>query len=164
MSLDISLKVETPVITTSTGIYVKNNGSTKELSIKEVKEKFPDTDIELKTSVSEYVYETNITHNLTTMADKAGLYEALWRPHRLSINYDVPEGEHELEWAFEEANVTKAEDIIEIVKEGLNKLKANPSFYKKFNAQNGWGTYEQFVPWLEEYLENYPEAVIEVSR
>lgn len=26
------------------------------------------------------VFETNITHNLNTMADKAGIYYACWRP------------------------------------------------------------------------------------
>jgi hypothetical protein len=29
------------------------------------------------------VYNANITHNLGKMAEKAGLYETLWRPYRL---------------------------------------------------------------------------------
>jgi len=31
----------------------------------------------------ETLFDTNITHNLTTMADKAGIYYALWRPEEI---------------------------------------------------------------------------------
>jgi len=34
-------------------------------------------------------------------------------------------------------------------------------------TNNGWGLYEDFVPWIERYLaacEEYPEAIIRVSR
>ena len=46
----------------------------------------------------EYVYGANITHNLGQMADKAGIYEALWRPYRLKQGYDIPENNYELEY------------------------------------------------------------------
>ena len=99
------------------------------------------------TEKEEQVYWANITHNLGEMADIAGIYKALWRP--------------------EEINAEKAKDIIDIVEAGLTDLKNRPEYFKQFNSPNGWGMYEHFVPFVEEYLEalkGNPEATIEVSR
>lgn len=96
---------------------------------------------------TEELYTANITHNLNKMADAAGIYEALWRP--------------------EEKGYTVAAHLIRPLTIGLRRLKASPSKYEKFNAENGWGLYENFVPFVEKYLEackEYPEAKIEVSR
>lgn len=93
------------------------------------------------------VYESNITHNLNRMADAAGIYKHLWRP--------------------EEVGVTKAGQLIEPLREGLARLWADPKHFEQFNASNGWGLYEHFVPWVEKYLqacEEYPDAEISVSR
>jgi len=93
------------------------------------------------------VFSANITHNLGTMADKAGIYYALWRP--------------------EEIKAKKAKDVVEILEKGLKKLKAKPAYYKKFNSSNGWGMYKHFVPFVEEILEackKYPNAKIYISR
>ena len=78
-------------------------------------------------------YWANITHNLTEMADKAGMYLALWHPERLTPN-------------------PKASDIVPIIEKGLADLKARPDYFKQFNATNGWGMYENFVPFVEKYL------------
>lgn len=99
------------------------------------------------TEQEEQVYWANITHNLGEMADKAGIYKALWRP--------------------EEINAEKAKDIIDIIETGLTDLKARPEYFKQFNSPNGWGMYEHFVPFVDEYLQalkQNPEATIEVSR
>ena len=93
------------------------------------------------------VYSANITHNLVRMADAAGIYEACWRP--------------------EEKGWMHARDIIPTVEEGLKRLKEQPDYFKQFNAANGWGLYEHFVPWVERYLDalkKYPSATISVSR
>lgn len=93
------------------------------------------------------VYWANITHNLNKMAMEAGIYEALWRP--------------------EEIGVTKAVELIEPLTVGLEKLKADPEHYEQFNAPNGWGMYEHFVPFVEKYLEackENPDADVNVSR
>lgn len=92
------------------------------------------------------VFDNNITHNLTKMADKAGIYKALWHPR--------------------EINASHAKDIIEVLEKGLRKLKANPSYFKQFNASNGWGMYKHFVPFVEECLKackKYPNAEIQTS-
>lgn len=93
------------------------------------------------------VYDANITHNLGQMADKAGIYYALWRPE-------------EKGWKF-------AKDIIKPLEKGLSKLKSKPEYFEKFNSDNGWGLYENFVPFVEKYLNacnHYPNAKISVSR
>ena len=93
------------------------------------------------------VYSANITHNLGKMADKAGIYEALWRP--------------------EERGWTTAREIVPVLDAGLARLKADPAHFEQFNALNGWGLYEHFVEFVEAYLaacRKYPSAVIGVSR
>lgn len=93
------------------------------------------------------VYSANITHNLTEMADAAGIYKACWHP--------------------DEIGVTRARQLIPLLEAGLAKLVADPKHYSKFDAPNGWGTYEHFVPWVARYLEAcraHPEAEVRVSR
>ena len=100
-----------------------------------------------KKKEQETLYEANITHNLGKMASEAGIYEALWRP--------------------EENGAIKAKDIIGKLGLGLDVMKSDREHFEKFNASNGWGLYEHFVPFVEEYLKaciDNPEAIIEVSR
>ena len=92
------------------------------------------------------VMDKNITHNLGRMATAAGIYYALWHP--------------------EEKKYVLASDIIPVLEKGLAKLKKYPAKYKKFNAENGWGLYEHFVPFVEEILagcKQYPNAKIKTS-
>lgn len=93
------------------------------------------------------VYGCNITHNLSEMADKAGIYYHLWRA--------------------DELNITQAKELIEPLEKGLQDMKNRQEYYEQFNSPNGWGVYENFVPWVEKYLEackEYPNAKIVVSR
>lgn len=99
------------------------------------------------TKEDEYVYDSNITHNLGKMAGEAGIYKTIWRP--------------------EEIEKYKAEDIIAMLEAGLADLKARPEHFEQFNSSNGWGMYEHFVPFVEEYLnacKEYPKSLIYVSR
>ena len=93
------------------------------------------------------IFSQNITHNLNKMADKAGIYEACWRP--------------------DEIGITKASQLIPILEKGLYDLKHNPDYFKSFDSPNGWGIYDNFVPWVEKYLDackENPDAKVEVSR
>ena len=104
-------------------------------------------DVYLTKVMPTQVFSANITHNLGKMAKEAGLYECLWRP--------------------DEINVKFAGQIIEPLTRGIDFLKSWPDLFKKFDAPNGWGTYEQFLPWVEEYLQaciDNPDAEISVSR
>jgi hypothetical protein len=115
----------------------------------------------------ECVYSSNITHNLNQMADKAGIYEALWRPYQLKEGYNVPEEDHQAEYDFEENNPVKAYEIIAIIEKGLEDLKSRPEYFKQFNSPNGWGMYDNFVPFVEEYLKackEYPESYVHADR
>ena len=96
---------------------------------------------------TEDFYSANITHNLNKMAGEAGIYKHLWRP--------------------EEIGITQATQLIEPLKAGIALMESDPERFEKFNAPNGWGMYEHFVPWLREYLEaceKYPDATVGVSR
>lgn len=93
------------------------------------------------------VYWANITHNLGKMAAEAGIYQHLWRP--------------------EEIGITKAGQLIEPLRNAVALLKADPARFEQHNSPNGWGMYEHFVPFVEQYLaacvEN-PDATVRVSR
>jgi hypothetical protein len=115
----------------------------------------------------EEVYSANITHNLGKMADEAGLYEALWRPHRLKPGYNILEDDYKTEWEYEDNNPVRAHEIIEIIEKGLEDMKARPKHYEKFNSPNGWGIYHNFVPWIERYLaalKEFPESQVVCDR
>lgn len=93
------------------------------------------------------VYSSNITHNLSRMANEAGIYQALWRS--------------------EEIGITKASQLIQPLEQGLSLMKSDPLRFEKFNAPNGWGMYKHFLPWVEEYLaacKENPDADVSVSR
>jgi hypothetical protein len=104
-------------------------------------------DVTLIRTQSTEVFSANITHNLNIMAEEAGIYNHLWRPEEISIHL--------------------AGELIEPLEIGLKLMKQDPERFKEFDAKNGWGTYEHFIPWIEEYIEackKYPDAVIEISR
>ena len=128
--------------------------------------KYVSYDMETFTPENEQLYWANITHNLGKMAEAAGIYEALWRPYMLHKDYkhfDI----YDEEYQFEQSVTIYAKDIVDIVENGLQKMKNNPEYYSKFNSPNGWGTYENFVPWVERYLaalKEYPESKVEVDR
>jgi hypothetical protein len=100
----------------------------------------------LDLTLSKDVYSCNITHNLNKMAKEAGIYKALWHP--------------------EEVGVWRAEDLIPILTPAIADMKNRPEYYKQFNSPNGWGTYDNFIRFLDELLEMcnvFKTAKIEVS-
>lgn len=93
------------------------------------------------------VYWANITHNLGRMAREAGIYECLWRP--------------------DEYGIKRARQIIRPLRIGLAKMVVDRAKYEAFNAENGWGTWKNFVPWCADYLQacrDHPKAEVRVSR
>jgi len=93
------------------------------------------------------VYDANITHNLGSMAEAAGIYKYLWRP--------------------EELGITRASELIRPLDAGLSLLVSDPAYFEQFNARNGWGSYDNLVSFVSRYLaacrEN-PDAMVESSR
>jgi len=108
---------------------------------------YVDVDTGGKEPIRITVFDANITHNLTEMANEAKIYNYLWRPEELNIQY--------------------AEELIEPLQEGIARMLSNPDRFREFNAPNEWGTYDQLLPWVEEYLEaceKHPKARVEVNR
>jgi hypothetical protein len=149
MSLDVYLRYPGVQNISGPRIFLREDGQTKEISREEWDRRFPDREpvvIECPSDETE-VFSANITHNLGKMADAAGIYQALWRP--------------------EELGITKAGQLVPLLRAGLERLRADPAKFEKFNAPNGWGLYEHFVPWVTKYLqacEDYPDADVSVSR
>ena len=93
------------------------------------------------------VFDANITHNLHSMANEAGIGDHLWNPY--------------------EIDVQKASDLIEPLNKAIMDMEHRPLHYKKFDAYNGWGTYDDFLPWLKNLFEAcklYPNAIIIISK
>lgn len=153
MSLDVYLTIKGVAPSPSgSGIFVREEGETKEISRAEWDEKFPGREPFVVTNEDcedggGEVYWRNITHNLNQMADKAGVYQCLWRP--------------------DENGITKALQLIAPLTEGVLLLKSDPTRFKAFDPPNGRGNYEGLVNFVEEYLkacEKYPDAEVSVSR
>lgn len=98
----------------------------------------------LDISLMEEVHSQNITHNLNKMAYEAGIYQALWHP--------------------KDCGIWNARELAIKLKPAICDMKDRPEHYKRFDSANGWGTYENFIPWLDRLyiacLEN-PNARIE---
>ena len=110
-------------------------------------------DVDLMVTQPCSVYSANITHNLGAMAKEVNLsngmtlYQVLWRP--------------------EEKGLYFAREISELLDEGWNLLMADPVKYKKFNPENGWGSYEGLVNFVYEYRNacwDTPDAELRASR
>ena len=104
-------------------------------------------DIHLTANVPTHVFTRNITHNLTTMADAAGLYKPIWHPEDLGF--------------------TKARHLIKSLQVGLKRLKSDPEKFRAFDAPNGWGNYVTLVDFVEKYLAAciaWPNATISAHR
>ena len=101
----------------------------------------------VKGKKNKVVYDSNITTNLSLMAIKAGIYDSIWNPN---LNKNV-----------------KKQELAKKLQTCLDKLAGNPEYFKEFNSSNGWGVYEDFVSFVEKYLEaclKYPKAKIEISK
>ena len=129
-------------------IYIRDDGQTKEITREEWDKRFPNREPVLDMTMdSTEIYSANITHNLSKMAGEADVHKCMWRPDELEI--------------------TKANQLIEPLRDGLAKLQTEPEHYKQFNPENGWGDYDGLVNFIAGYLracEMYPEANVSVWR
>jgi hypothetical protein len=153
MSLDVSLHDDTvQQCPQAPRIFVREDGQTKAISRAEWDARYPGREPVMVTyddsdEGTAEVYAANITHNLTTMASHAGIYDVLWRP--------------------EENGIRVARDLVEPLILGLERLRRHPEHFAQFTPSNGWGTYGQLVQFVEAYLDacqQYPDATVRVSR
>lgn len=104
-------------------------------------------DVYLTDADGNLVYTRNITHNLNKMAMEAGIYECLWRP--------------------DEHGITHAMQIVEQLQDGVTRLATEKARFEAFNAENGWGKWEHFLPFCADYLQackDYPDATVRACR
>lgn len=177
MSLDVYLTTRGEAVPRiGTGVFVRDNGATRELTAEEVSERWPGSEVAPQEYESDEVYSRNITHNLGKMAAEAGVYDALWHPAELdpaikarieereaANDYHGPEGSYALESSF----TVYARELIEPLETGLALLKSEPERFRAMNPNNGWGNYEGLVEFVEEYLnacKEHPTAEVRVSR
>lgn len=149
MSLDIYLKVDRPVVRESSGIFIRENGETREISREEWDERNPGHEPTIAPQIIEAreVYWANITHNLNTMADAAGIYKHLWRPDEIGVEY--------------------ARQLVVPLRDGLKALTEDPDRFRNLNPPNGWGDYDGLVRFVTGYLSacaEHPDARVHVSR
>ena len=152
MSLDVYLEIATTVTRPKgSGIFVRANGQNEEISREEWDARFPGREpIALQPEDDSCeVFSANITHNLGAMAEAAGIYNALWRPETLL-----------------EGELVRARHIAPLLAVGIDTMLESPSRFKSMDAKNGWGTYSDFVPWLQRLYaacKEHPEAIVQVS-
>ena len=110
-------------------------------------------DVDLMVMQPVSVFSLNITHNLGKMATQVflsngkTLYDVLWRP--------------------EEVSITHAGCLAECLDEGWNILLSDPEKYKRYNPDNGWGSYEGLCDFVYRYRNacwDNPDAELRVSR
>jgi hypothetical protein len=112
-------------------------------------------DVDLMITQPCSVFTQNITHNLVKMADAVivdsekslTLYNILWRP--------------------DEHGFVKASEISDYLDLGWNILLSDPEKYKRYNPENGWGSYDGLVQFVYKYRNacwDNPEAELSVSR
>lgn len=110
-------------------------------------------DVNLLVTQPVSVYDDNITHNLGKMARHVHvgsgltLYDVMWRP--------------------DEHNMIFAHQISEYLDVAFNVLLSEPEFFKTFNPENGWGTYDGLVNFVYAYRNacwDTPDAELRVSR
>lgn len=157
MSLDVYLTIKNSDFDKNeivgSGIFVRENGSTVEISREEWDLRFPGkepvtaTSSILDESEESEVFTANITHNLASMAREAGIYTPLWQP--------------------EEYGIEKAFQLILLLEAGLERLIGEKARLEKFSPANGWGNHAALVEFVKTYLaacRKSPDAAVRVWR
>lgn len=151
MGLDVSLKSDKPVPYTGSGIFVRSNGGTREITREDWDRLYPGREpVRVVREMTDELFSWNITHNLSLMASEAGCFEVLWCPENLGITDETP-----------------CRHLIPHLNKALARLRSDPEHYRRLNPKNGWGRYEDLMEFIERYraaCEAHPDATIEVSR
>ena len=112
--------------------------------------------VRTQTKLTNEVLWINITHNLTEMASHVStldtdLYHVMWRPEEV----------------FPDKKEIKLKDLTVLLEEGLKYVLSHEKELSKYNPENGWGHYENFVYVLPQYIRacyKWPNAIVEISR
>ena len=116
-------------------------------------------DVDLMITQPCSVFTQNITHNLGKMAREVS-YGLEWKGEGELSLYDVL-------WRPDEHGFTHAKDISDLLDIGWNILLSDPEKYKRYNPENGWGSYDGLCDFVYRYRNacwDNPEAELSVSR
>ena len=116
-------------------------------------------DVDLMITQPVSIYSGNITHNLGKMAREVK-YGLEWKGDEDLSLYDVL-------WRPEEHGFKYAKDISDLLDIGWNILLSDPEKYKRYNPENGWGSYDGLVSFVYRYRNacwETPDAELRVSR
>jgi hypothetical protein len=105
----------------------------------------------------------NITHNLGKMASKVPITEPLVAKKYRNLYYIMWRPEE----VFTRKKVIKLKDLCFPLELGLDYVLSHEKELSKYNPENGWGHYENFVYCLPQYIRacyKWPNAILEVSR
>ena len=136
MSLDLYIISEKPRTIVGTGVYIRENGRTRELKTpEEVRLYFPGKDVELRKYETDEVWHENMTHNLGKMArkvigNKRNLYELLWRPQEDQVTQ---------EWISE---ILECYKYILNNQELLKKMEEDNRIYEDDGSSYIWGSFD----------------------
>lgn len=86
----------------------------------------------------------NITHNVSRMWDKAGVYECLYNWHG-----------------------RKAEELIEPLSNAIQDMLIKPREYETLNPKNGWGDFigaKEFLRKVVDCCSEHPKCIIHISK
>jgi hypothetical protein len=93
------------------------------------------------------VYARNITFNVSRMAVKSGSYNCLFEP--------------------EKHGITLAVQLILPLEKAIRELERRPNYYRRYENKNDWGTFEQFLDFVKEYLKackEHPDSEITINK
>jgi hypothetical protein len=102
-----------------------------------------------KTILKDIIIESEDKENYDTYSTT--LYHLMWRPEEVFVN------KKEIE----------LRDMTTPLEIGLKYLLSHEKQLSKYNPENGWGHYENFVYCLPQYIRacyKWPNAVLEISR
>ena len=152
MSLDVYLTLGGSLPSQkSSGLFIRKNGVTREVSRREWEEKFPGCEPVglISEQLSGEVFTANDGGKFYRISECAGIYEVLWEP--------------------KESGIERAVQLIEPLKNALTWLRSNPEQFRSMSvaSPDSWDIYCEFIPWVEAYLqacEKWPQAKVSVWR
>ena len=153
MSLDLFIKSKTPIKKTGTGVYIRENGRTRELKTKEeVLCYFGNSDgVDVNVYETDEIWHENMTHNLGNIASKIkgkerNLYTLLWRPTENKVTKD---------WVTE---ILRCYTYMMEHEDELRPLEEENRIHESNGNSYIWGTYNL----LKEFMESLVRCLLDL--
>lgn len=108
---------------------------------------------------------------VSVKVDRTDIYAVVGQPEYNHPTYNIGKMLRECTgWEFNQRDHYNCEKVIKNIEKGIYELRTNEDEYKKYNAENGWGTTRTAIEALEslreciyEYAETIPIKHLWVS-